>query len=79
MVALIGGREKVMEAGKEAYGVGAYQWCLELCDLLLAESAEDDVLRLKANAMKRLADYETSANGRHYYLACAKEILDALR
>lgn len=79
MVALIGGREKVMEAGKEAYEVGAYQWCLELCDLLLAESAEDDVLRLKANAMDRLADYETSANGRHYYLACAKEILDALR
>ena len=32
-------------------------------------------VRLKAEALQKIALQETSANGRHYYLACAKELL----
>lgn len=109
-VALMGGAEAVYRAAEGALDEGEYQWCLELCDLLMdlgmggaaevpdgepeqssaevkqldveteqssAETKQLDVRakHLKAAAMQRLAEYETSANGRHYYLACAKELL----
>ena len=53
-----------------------YQWCLELCDILLADeaSAGKEVFQLKAAALEMTAEYETSANGRHYYIAYAKEL-----
>ena len=76
MVALIGGWDKVYIAAKAAYETKDYQWCLELCDLLLAKQLQEDAFVLKAKAMLSLAEYETSANGRHYYIACAKEILE---
>ena len=76
MTALIGGRSKVLEAAGDAADEGDYQWCLELCDILLAEDGSDrEALRLKAGALIHIADLETSANGRHYYLTCAKELL----
>lgn len=75
MMALIGGREKILAAANAAYEEKDYQWCLELCDLLLTEQKQEDARMLKAKAMLCLAEYETSANGRHYYIACAKEIL----
>lgn len=36
-------------------------------------SLRKELLELKARALLALADMETSANGRHYYIACAKE------
>ncbi len=53
-----------------------YQWCLELCDLLLSndETACGEALLLKARALEQIAEYETSANGRHYYLEYAREL-----
>lgn len=76
MTALIGGTQAVLKAAGKAFEEGEYQWCLELCDLLLEENpADGDVRRLKAGALEKIADFETSANGRHYYLACARELL----
>mgnify|MGYP002639411004 CR=1 FL=1 len=75
MIALAGGTAKTLQAAKEAFLQKEYQWCLELCDLLLDFGTIDrEILHLKADALRALADYETSANGRHYYLACAKEL-----
>lgn len=38
--------------------------CLELCDLLLTnDDADKETRRLKAEALDRMAEYETSANG----------------
>ena len=34
-----------------------------------------EVLMLKSRALLALSDMETSANGRHYYIACAKEAM----
>lgn len=74
MIALIGGKEKVLAAAQTAFSEKEYQWCLELCDMLLESGDDKVVIQLKANALECLADYETSANGRHYYIACAKEL-----
>lgn len=74
-VSLMGGKQAVLQAAKEAMADGEYQWCLELCDLLLENGRTDrKVLLLKAGALERIAEFETSANGRHYYIACAKEL-----
>lgn len=75
MTALIGGKRKVFRAAAEAFEAQEYQWCLELCDLLLTNDDTDkETRRLKAEALDRMAEYETSANGRHYYKECAKEL-----
>lgn len=70
-VALMGGIDAVFSAAQAAYQENDYQWCLELCDLLIGCGDLGRANALKADAMTRLADYETSGNGRHYYLACA--------
>lgn len=77
MLDLIGGKTKTFEAAKKALKEKEYQWCLELCDLLLAAEPDSKVLQLKAAALEKTAEYETSANGRHYYMECAKELLRA--
>lgn len=70
-VALMGGIDAVYAAAQKAYKDADYQWCLELCDLLANCGDSVRANTLKADAMTRLADFETSGNGRHYYLACA--------
>jgi|GEM_PF-3708639 len=51
-------------------------WAAELCDLLIGADREAALGRqLKAEALLALAKLETSACGRHYYIACAKELL----
>ena len=74
MLDLMGGRTKVCEAARTALQEHEYQWCLELCDLLITDEADREALQLKAAALEKIAEYETSANGRHYYIACAKEL-----
>lgn len=74
MLGLMGGKDNVLKAAQTALLEKEYQWCLELCDLLSAAKADNRVLELKAAALERLAEYETSANGRHYYITCAKEL-----
>lgn len=74
-IALMGGLPTVMQAALEALKQEEYQWCLELCDLMTADSQRDrKVLDLKADALEQLAELETSANGRHYYITCAHEL-----
>lgn len=68
--------QAVLDAAKIALSQKDYQWCLELCDLLLSssETATQEGKQLKALALESIAEYETSANGRHYYLVCAEEL-----
>lgn len=75
-VKLMGGPEHVQKAAEEALEAGEYQWCLELCDLLADCGAHKDEIRgLKARALVRRGECETSANGRHYYISCAHELM----
>ena len=76
MVAQMGGTAAVEIAIAAANAAGDYQWALELVDLLLALDPDATAVKqAKANALVGLGRQETSANGRHYYLACAREIL----
>ena len=80
MLALMGGSEKVLSAAQAALQDREYQWCLELCDILMAEGAgASKALLTKAEALLGIAEYETSANGRHYYIACAKALQDCIQ
>ena len=65
---------KRQAAARMAFEKHEDQWCLELCDLCYEAEPDAAILRLKAAALDRLAEEETSANGRHYYKACAKEL-----
>lgn len=77
MIALMGGAETVLAAAEEALTGQDYQWCLELCDLCMAEGqCAAEARRCKAQALKGIAKRETSANGRHYYQVCAAELLE---
>lgn len=79
-IALMGGAAAVMDAAGKALAEEDYQWCLELCDLCLRvadslpEMLADKARNHKIQALRALAEQETSANGRHYYLVCAKEL-----
>lgn len=75
MVALIGGAPKVIDALEQAIQDTDYLWALQLCDLLIG-IGEVKAVDLKIKTLYALADLETSANGRHYYISYAKEMLD---
>jgi len=79
-IELMGGKEVVTATVSRALQSGDTQWALELIDLLLALDSEDgELCRAKARGLLDLARQETSANGRHYYIACAKELLEDSR
>lgn len=71
---LIGSTEAVEERIKTLYASGEYQLGLELCELL--ESSGTPVSSLKKQGLISMGKTVTSANARHYYLACAKELED---
>lgn len=76
MVTMMGGKDAVATAVREALDVGETQWALELADLLLTLDPGNAVMRrAKAQGLMTLGCQETSANGRHYCLAYAKELL----
>ena len=62
MLDLIGGKTKTFEAAKKALKEKEYQWCLELCDLLLAAEPDSKVLQLKAAALEKTAEYEKNCS-----------------
>ena len=75
-IAQMGGKASVAEAVSSALASGDTQWALELADLLLTLDPENaEIRRAKASGLMALARQETSANGRHYYLAYAKVLL----
>ena len=77
-IELMGGKEAVAAAVFEALQSGDAQWALELADLLLTLDPDDvELRRAKASGLMGLARQETSANGRHYYIACARELREA--
>lgn len=73
MVAMMGGAEQVLAEAKAALARSEAQWTAELCDLLLECGAKEGA-GLKADALTELGRSQTSANARHYYLACARQL-----
>lgn len=74
LVSLIG-TDQLLSEIDDAYAQGQYQMGLQLCELLL----EAGLLTAEANARKHdgllaIAKQMPSSNGRHYYIASAKEL-----
>lgn len=75
VVRLSGGPQKLLEAARAALAGGDAQWAAELADMLLALEYETPAVKaLKADALTKLADGQTSANGRNYYSVSAREL-----
>ncbi|WP_050981779.1 alkyl sulfatase dimerization domain-containing protein [Desulfitobacterium dehalogenans] len=76
----MGGEETVLTAIRQALDSQDYQWGIVLADLLIAtDPSHKQAKKYKAQGLMSLGHMETSANGRHYYLACAKELLAELK
>lgn len=73
----LAGEEAVYARAEERYGEGNYQMTVQLCDLILQAGGrkEKEAQKLKGKSLMKLAERITSANGRHYYIDCAKELL----
>ncbi len=69
---LIGSTSAVEKRIKALYASGEYQLGLELCELL--ESSGTPVPSLKKQGLISMGKAAVSANARHYYLSCAKEL-----
>lgn len=79
MLGVIGSGKKVLGEIRKALKNKEEQWAIELCDLLISAGQEaDQGKQLKAEGLMALSKLETSANGRHYYIACAKELVSSV-
>lgn len=77
MLNLIGDESKLIIEIKSSIHNENPQWAIELCDLLISAEKEIKVAKqLKVEGLIKLSKLETSANGRHYYIACAKELME---
>ncbi len=77
MLDLIGSSEKALAEVRRALDHQEPQWAVEVCDLLIsAERQTREAKQLKAEGLMALSNLETSANGRHYYIAYAKRLLE---
>lgn len=78
MLELIGGADKVcasIQTAMEKETVDDMQWVMEMCDVLLnAGLYVTEAKAWKAEACIFLGRSQVSANGRHYYLMCAKDL-----
>lgn len=72
-IAMMGGADRILSEAGEALKRGEAQWAAELCGILIdsGQKASAGAKALKAEALTELGRRQTSANGRHYYLACA--------
>lgn len=72
---MMGGFSQVLSEGRAALERGEAQWAAELSDILLTCNQETEAAAsLKADALTELGRRQTSANARHYYLACARQL-----
>jgi alkyl sulfatase BDS1-like metallo-beta-lactamase superfamily hydrolase len=80
MAKLAGGEEAMLRYTREAASAQDHQWVLELADHLLRLNPENPEARqIKASALKALAERQTAATGRNYYLTQALEVEGKLR
>lgn len=76
IIDLLGSAQLISKEIKKALSKGEMQWVLELCDILLdAQVMTEEARKWKSEACIYLGRMQTSANGRHYYLTCAKELI----
>ena len=72
LVYLGGGPKLLLEKATSAFDAKKFQWSLQLCDALIeTNNLLKEAKSLKIRCLRKLAEGETSANGRNYYLTSA--------
>ncbi|MDG9929732.1 MULTISPECIES: alkyl sulfatase dimerization domain-containing protein [unclassified Pseudomonas] len=75
LIALMGGREKVLLAAGEAYLKGDYQWAAELSGYAIRVDHGDKLARdIKARSFRKLGYASMNINWRNWYLMSAMEL-----
>lgn len=75
LIALMGGREKVLLAAGEAYLKGDYQWAAELSGYAIRVDHGDTLARdIKARSFRKLGYASMNINWRNWYLMSAMEL-----
>lgn len=73
----LAGGDKVLKEAKEKLSEGQWQMAVQLADLLIqAGELESEAKAVKKEGLLELGKRCTSANGRHYYIASAKELIE---
>ncbi len=76
----LAGAEKVLCEAKSKLEEGEWQMALQLADLLIqARELVKEAKQVKAKGMLALGEVSISANGRHYYIASARELMEKTR
>lgn len=76
MAEMVGGEDVLFDRLKKAAAGGDHQWTAELADMvILLDVHKKEARELKSKALVALADLQTSAVARNYYLAVAKELM----
>jgi len=79
IVALIGGRDKVLEEAQNAYDKKEYAWAAQLVNYLYKLDPQDKEVRLfKAEVLRQLAYLSTGANARSHLLTTALALEDKI-
>ncbi len=75
LVALMGGRDKVLVEAGNAYLKGDYQWAAELAGYAIRVDRDDRLAReIKARSFRRLGYASMNINWRNWYLMSAMEL-----
>lgn len=75
LVALMGGRDRVLATAEAAFDEGDDQWAAELAAYLVRIDREDMPARyLKASALRRIGYGTANTNWRGFYLTAAREL-----
>lgn len=75
LIAMMGGRDKVLLAAGEAYLKGDYQWAAELSSYAIRMDHDDQLARdIKARAFRKLGYASMNINWRNWYLMSAMEL-----
>ena len=76
----LAGAEKVLCEAKSKLEEGEWQMALQLADFLIqARELVKEAKQVKAKGMLALGEVSISANGRHYYIASARELMEKTR
>ncbi len=76
----LAGAETVLGEAESKLEEGEWQMALQLADLLIqAGKLVKEAKRVKAKGMLALGEVSTSANGRHYYIAGARELMEEIK
>ena len=79
MATLVGGHAKLREKALTAFNEGDFQWAAQLSDYLLVLNENDqEIIKLKADALMEIAKTMVTATGRNYMNSYAIQLLKSV-